>query len=177
MEVSKALCKSAQLHADDTGQHGIFGHVGSDGSIIDDRILKFVEDSEWIGENCNYNSFNHPSESVIDLVIDDGVPDRNHRDNIFNPVFNSLGVGIAKHKVYDLWVVIDYGKNVVPKNKEDGIIEFEEINANEKINTNEEINANEDIIYINDNNPREIQPRRYYSYYEYYILNNLSYLI
>ena len=147
MKLSKALCKSAQLHADDTGRNGIFGHIGSDGSTIDDRVLKFVENSEWIGENWNYNSFKHPFESVIDLVIDDGVADRNHRYNIFEPKFNSLGVGISNHTVYDLWVVIDYGRNVEPKMKEDKTIEFEH-------------NYNSDVFYINENNPREIQRRK-----------------
>jgi len=115
-----ALWKSAQSHADDTGIHGIFGHVGSDGNIIDDRVDKYIESCDWVGENCNYNYFFEALDCIMDLLIDDGVPDRNHRTNLFEEKYVALGVGIAEHKVYDNCVVIDYGSDVKPKHKEDG---------------------------------------------------------
>lgn len=94
-----ALCKAAQAHAEDTGKHGIFGHVGSKGQIIDDRVNKYIEKCSWVGENWNYNYFFEASDCIIDLLIDDGVPDRNHRANLFEPKYECLGIGISEHKV------------------------------------------------------------------------------
>lgn len=93
-----ALCKSAQGHADDSGIHGLFGHVGSTGSIIDDRVNKYIDECDWVGENCNYNYFFEAVDCVLDFLIDDGVKDRNHRLNLFEPKFTCLGVGLAEHK-------------------------------------------------------------------------------
>ena len=124
MRLNRALWITAQNHADDTGRNGIFGHVGSDGTIIDDRMEPYVREADYVGENCNYNYFFEASDWIIDLLIDDGVKDRNHRTNLFEEKYTSLGVGIAEHKVYDNWVVIDYASDVIPKDPNHGDIIF-----------------------------------------------------
>mmetsp|Transcript_15968 Transcript_15968/g.15690 ORF Transcript_15968/g.15690 Transcript_15968/m.15690 type:complete len:102 (+) Transcript_15968:132-437(+) len=57
MKLCKALCKSAQDHATDTGDHGIFGHVGSNGCEIEERVKKYIKRIDFVGENVNYNYF------------------------------------------------------------------------------------------------------------------------
>lgn len=37
-------------------------------------------------------------EIIMNLMIDDGVPDRGHRKNIFEPNFRLVGVGCSPHR-------------------------------------------------------------------------------
>ena len=60
-------------------------------------------------------------EAVIDLVIDDGVSSRGHRNNIFKENLKYLGVGIAGHTVYGQCVVVDYAGEITPHSGEDTI--------------------------------------------------------
>lgn len=41
------------------------------------------------------------------LIVDDGVPDRGHRQAIFNPAYTQVGVSCGRHVVYDWVCVID----------------------------------------------------------------------
>ena len=40
---SNTLAKSARDHAIDSGKNNVHGHIGSDGSDIDDRILRYIK--------------------------------------------------------------------------------------------------------------------------------------
>lgn len=124
LKACKALCKSAQGHADDTGPKGMTGHYGSNGSEMTERIDQYVEYAEWKGENCNYSEFNKARDIVIDLLIDDGQADRSHRRNLFEPNFICLGVGMAEHSKYRKAVVINYASDVTPIDPEDGYMSF-----------------------------------------------------
>ena len=57
---------------------------------------------EWestLGENIMYGG-DTPIEAVLSLAIDDGVPSRGHRDNIFKKDFYLTGVATAMHQQY-----------------------------------------------------------------------------
>jgi uncharacterized protein YkwD len=45
--------------------------------------------------------------TVIMLVIDDGVPDRGHRRNLFNDQFQVAGAAIGPHRAYGEMTVVD----------------------------------------------------------------------
>ena len=49
-----------------------------------------------IGENIQYNS-QTPLEAMLSLLIDDGVPNRGHRTNIFNDRFHFMGAATGMH--------------------------------------------------------------------------------
>ena len=45
---------------------------------------------------------------VLQLIIDDNVKERGHRNNIFNPLYRVMGCFTGEHKKYKNMAVIDY---------------------------------------------------------------------
>ena len=71
------------------------------------RLRKDGYYSGWPGENISYGR-NDPKEIVIRLLEDDGVWNRGHRNNILNPGFAYIGVGVGPHKKYGYMCVQDF---------------------------------------------------------------------
>jgi uncharacterized protein YkwD len=108
------LALSAKDHMLDQGPTGQIGHTGADGSILPERIERH---GEWVGliaENIGYG-YSTGQDVVRQLIIDDGVADRGHRVNIFNPRLRVMGVACGPHQRYRLMCVIDFASNVRPK--------------------------------------------------------------
>ena len=59
------------------------------------------------GENISYGKA-IPREVVISLIIDDGLRNRKHRKNIFNPAFNYAGAAFGPHARYRIVCSIDF---------------------------------------------------------------------
>lgn len=78
------LYEVAQKHAEDQKPTGDINHQGSDGAWPWDRILKGCTDLV----DGNENIVAGPSsvrQSVIILLVDDGIKSRGHRNNLINP--------------------------------------------------------------------------------------------
>jgi hypothetical protein len=104
----KGLSLGAADHVRDQGQIGITGHIGTDRSNPVDRVMRYGR-GNYIGENISYGP-TMANEIIIGLLIDDGVPDRGHRESIMNPEFNQVGVATGIHKRYGTICVIEYAK-------------------------------------------------------------------
>jgi len=48
-------------------------------------------------------------------MVDDGVPSRGHRNNIFKPEFNMVGIGCGPHKEFRCITVLDYAGGMTSK--------------------------------------------------------------
>jgi len=107
MKWSDALMKAAKDHVLDTGPSGKTGHTGVDGSTMSKRINKYMKWEATIGENIMYSS-KSPLQVLVDLAIDDGVPSRGHRVNIFKPQFAYVGCYTGPHKTYVTQTVFDF---------------------------------------------------------------------
>jgi len=107
LRVSKGLSAGAKAHAKDQGPKGLVSHVGSDKSTPDERMNRFGTWGKAYGENIEYGNFN-AEEIVMQLIIDDGVPERSHRENIFNPLYRVVGVGFGPHQRYGQMCVMDF---------------------------------------------------------------------
>jgi uncharacterized protein YkwD len=103
---SEGLHEAARDHVLDQGPSGQTGHVGVNGSTMGERIRRHGQQGSLIGEVINYGE-ETARMTVIQLVIDDGVPDRGHRTNIFNPAFQVAGAAIGPHKTYGAMTVVD----------------------------------------------------------------------
>lgn len=95
-------------HAEDIGQHGITGHVSSDGKGLKERLqVVFGEHIYGAGENCDFGS-QEPFMMLMELLIDTGTPGYGHRENILSPYFKWAGVSIRKHSTFGKCCVMDF---------------------------------------------------------------------
>ena len=111
---SEGLHGAAWEHAADQGPSGQTGHVGVSGSTFGERIRRRGEPGSLIGEVINYGE-ETPRMTVIQLVIDDGVPDRGHRKLIFNPAIRVAGAAIGAHRGYGSMTVVDMADTFTDK--------------------------------------------------------------
>ena len=108
LESSVAVAQAAQAHARDQAQGGV-GHRGSDGSDPGQRLTRVGVPYTRAGENIAYGS-RTGQQVVLDLIVDDGVPDRGHRTAIFSPAWSHTGAGCGPHRGYGNVCVINYAR-------------------------------------------------------------------
>jgi uncharacterized protein YkwD len=104
---SKGLAGAAEDHVRDQGPIGGLEHYGTDGS---DPARRAERRGRWVSgmaENIAYGE-NPAREVVIQLLVDDGVPDRGHRNNILNSGWGVEGVACGPHRDYRQICVMDY---------------------------------------------------------------------
>jgi uncharacterized protein YkwD len=107
---SSGMSRAARDHVIDLGADGETSHTGEDGSKPPDRVNRYGRWRVSLAENI---AFGHYRESdartvVMQLLIDDGVPNREHRINIFNAVFTMVGVSCGPHVTYEAMCVVAY---------------------------------------------------------------------
>ncbi len=107
LRLSTGLSQAARDHVLDQGQRGAIGHAGTNRSTPFERINRYGRWQQAAGENISYGA-STATAVVRDLVVDDGIPDRGHRTNVFRPDYRMAGVACGYHKTYQVMCVISY---------------------------------------------------------------------
>jgi uncharacterized protein YkwD len=95
LSVFKGMSLAARDHSRDLGTSGNTGHKGSDGSTPNVRVSRYGNWLNAIGENIVYQAAVSARESVMGLIVDDGVAGRGHRKNIFDASYRATGIALG----------------------------------------------------------------------------------
>ena len=94
LEYSKFLSNSKEGQVEDENQ-------------IEQRVEKYLDYDYSISENIDFGG-STGVEVIVNLLVDDGVKNRTHRENLFSDKYEYYGVGVFEHSDYDFCTVIDY---------------------------------------------------------------------
>jgi uncharacterized protein YkwD len=106
LTLSPGMCRAAADHCADQAAGG-FGHEGRDRSHAGDRIAGYGTFTGGWGENISYGK-STARDVVLALIIDDGLPARKHRKNIFNSSFNFAGAAFGRHARFGTVCSMDF---------------------------------------------------------------------
>lgn len=115
LKMSKGLTLGAADQVRMQGPTGRTGHDGPDGSDPGDRVNRHGRWKGMMGENIYYGRGMNARQIVMGFIIDDGVPDRGHRNTIFNPQFRLAGVACGRHKIFKTMCVITFAADYQEK--------------------------------------------------------------
>lgn len=82
------LGNAAARHSDDMAEHEHFGHVGTDGSTVGDRVSDTGYEWRAVGENIARNQ-----QSIAEVVNAWG-ESAGHCENMMNPSYKELGAAM-----------------------------------------------------------------------------------
>ena len=138
----EALAQSAQEHVDDIGPKGLLLYQSSDGTEPEDRITKYGEYKESLGENIDFGP-NDAIGVIVSLTLDDGEEERPHRDNLFKNDYKKIGIACGPHQTEFQMCVMDLAYDFFPKRQEKKVMSNQNINMNNaNMNQNQNLNYN-----------------------------------
>jgi uncharacterized protein YkwD len=104
---SEGLAEAAAELAEEQGGSGATGHTDRQSHGVRERIERHGKWERRIGENIGYGPTG-PRNMVMQLIIDDRVPDRGHRINTFSRDFTTAGVACGPHPRFGSMCVVDF---------------------------------------------------------------------
>lgn len=104
---SEGLAAAAAELAEEQGNSGATGHTGRRSHGMRQRVERHGKWNRKIGENIGYGP-EGARNMVMQLIIDDGVPDRGHRINTFSTDFKTAGVACGPHPHFGNMCVVDF---------------------------------------------------------------------
>ena len=114
LKYSKGMSRAATDHVKDQGKRGTLGHQGSDHSSSGDRVNRYGTWRLAVGENISCGR-GKARDIVMGLIVDDGIPSRGHRENLFDPRYRLVGVACGQHQTFRVMCVIDFAGDFIEK--------------------------------------------------------------
>lgn len=118
--ISPGMSRAAADHCAEQAGGGM-SHRGRGGSRASERLNRY---GRWIGSwgenlSCGRSS---AREIVVALIIDDGLPSRKHRANIFNPNFSYAGAAIGSHAQYRTICTMEFAGGYAESGSNDTLV-------------------------------------------------------
>ena len=123
---------------------GLLLYQSSDGTEPEDRIAKYGDYVESLGENIDFGP-NDALGVIVSLTLDDGEEERPHRENLFKAEYKKIGIACGPHQTEFQMCVMDLAYDFIPKGQEQ---EHEPEPEQENINNN--YNKNKNLLRNND---------------------------
>ena len=140
-EWDDCLAQSAQEHVDDIGPKGLLLYQSSDGTEPEDRISKYGNYVDSLGENIDFGP-NDEIGVIVSLTLDDGEEERPHRDNLFKNDYKKIGIACGPHQSEFQMCVMDMAYDFIPKGQINNNMNNNNLNNNQNMNNNNEMNNN-----------------------------------
>ena len=140
-EWDDCLAQSAQEHVDDIGPKGLLLYQSSDGTEPEDRISKYGNYVESLGENIDFGP-NDEIGVIVSLTLDDGEEERPHRDNLFKNDYKKIGIACGPHQSEFQMCVMDMAYDFIPKGQVNNNMNNNNLNNNQNMNNNNDMNNN-----------------------------------
>ena len=145
------LAQSAQEHVDDIGPKGLLLYQSSDGTEPEDRITKYGNYIESLGENIDFGP-NDEIGVIVSLTLDDGEEERPHRDNLFKNDYKKIGIACGPHQTEFQMCVMDLAYDFIPKGQNNNMNNNQNNNLNQNMNMNMNMDNNMNQNDVNRNN-------------------------
>lgn len=108
------LTKAAIDLVNDIGPRGVVTHQDSRGNFVSERIEKYCE-WDFCANECIEISSRNAIDILIDLIVDDGIPERLDRKALFQHIYNYVGFGCGPHREYGMVTVVVLVGSIRPK--------------------------------------------------------------
>lgn len=108
---SVGMAFGARDHAQDLGTKGLTGHYGSDNSDPFERISRYGRWDGGAGENISYGQAMLAQWHITQLLIDDNVPSRGHREALLRPNYQRIGAACSAHPEFRIVCVMTYASD------------------------------------------------------------------
>jgi hypothetical protein len=162
LEWDDNLTLSALEHVLDIGPKGLVSYQSSDGTEPEDRITKYGNYVETLGENIDFGP-NDAMGVIVSLTLDDGDQERPHRDNLFKSDYKKVGIACGPHKTEYQMCVMDFAYDFIAfshQENDDDIVDSK-VNLNGNIGNNNinNYNQNTNVTKNNSFNPQKSDPQ------------------
>ena len=144
------LARSAQEHVDDIGPKGLLLYQSSDGTEPEDRITKYGNYVDSLGENIDFGP-NDAMGVIISLTLDDGEEERPHRENLFKQDYQKVGIACGPHKTEFQMCVMDFAFDFYPLDAMNNNQNEMKVNMNREDKMNNADFANNNLQNIQNN--------------------------
>lgn len=105
LERDENLDDSALELVEHIGPHG-YTQAQTSNMMMDKRVKRHLSEQGALSENVSFG-WGEARDIVLQMIIDDGVKSRGHRNNLFGSNFKRVGVASGEHKTYQHCTVME----------------------------------------------------------------------
>jgi uncharacterized protein YkwD len=127
LKISNGLMLATFDHISDLVKNDIIGHLGSASDSPQTRAERYGMWTYDLRENISYGA-KIPQDVIINFLIDDGVPSRNHRKVLLDRKLTKIGIASGVNKLWDPICVVMLAGDFYDKSAK-GLFSFKKRNC------------------------------------------------